>query len=174
MSHFCFPPRTPFRGCWKSVASAAYDLILGEVGGKHQWKCQFVADRVYWALPQSWYQFLLFEATQCRGINQTYSLCSKTMFIVLAGGQSWASTSSVWEGRRWSCKYEWSWEVQTIGPWLVNLGDLVVKCNYVLLAWTEEQCERFSFNLRLPCWRGKFCDIVYSLRPEFLKASCIS
>ena len=76
----------------------------------------------YWALPHSWYQFLLFEATQCRGINQTYSLCSKRMFIVLAGGQSWASTSSVWEGRRWWCKYVWSWEVQTIGPWLVNLG----------------------------------------------------
>ena len=39
--HSCSPPRTPFRGCWKSAAAAAHDLSLVEVDGK----CQFVVDR---------------------------------------------------------------------------------------------------------------------------------
>ena len=39
--HFCSPPWTPFRGCWRSAATVAHDLILVEVDGKRQ----FVADR---------------------------------------------------------------------------------------------------------------------------------
>ena len=33
---FSPPPRAPFRGCWKSAAAAAQDLILVEVDGKRQ------------------------------------------------------------------------------------------------------------------------------------------
>ena len=40
--HFCSPPISPFRGCWKSANVAAHDLILVEIDGK----CQFVADKV--------------------------------------------------------------------------------------------------------------------------------
>ena len=36
--HFFFPPWTPFSGCWKLTAIAAYDLILDG-------KCQFVVDK---------------------------------------------------------------------------------------------------------------------------------
>ena len=36
--HFCSPPWTPFRGCWRSVAAAAHDLILTEIDGKLQCK----------------------------------------------------------------------------------------------------------------------------------------
>ena len=36
--HFCSPLWNPFRGCWKSAAAAAYDLILVEVDGKWQWQ----------------------------------------------------------------------------------------------------------------------------------------
>ena len=39
---FSSPPRMPFRGCWKSAAAAARDLILVEVDGK----CQSVAETV--------------------------------------------------------------------------------------------------------------------------------
>ena len=38
MPHFCSPCWTPFRGCRKSAAAAAHDLILVEVDGKCQWK----------------------------------------------------------------------------------------------------------------------------------------
>ena len=34
--HFCSPPWIPFRGCWKSAAAAAHDLICIEVDGKWQ------------------------------------------------------------------------------------------------------------------------------------------
>ena len=34
--HFCSPPWIPFRGCWKSAAAAAHDLIRIEVDGKWQ------------------------------------------------------------------------------------------------------------------------------------------
>ena len=36
--HFCSPPLAPFRGCGKSAAASAHDLILVEVGGKCQWQ----------------------------------------------------------------------------------------------------------------------------------------
>ena len=36
--HFCFPPWTPFKCCWRSAAAAAHDLILVEGDGK----CPFV------------------------------------------------------------------------------------------------------------------------------------
>jgi len=36
--HFCFPPWTPFKYCWRSAAAAAHDLILVEGDGK----CPFV------------------------------------------------------------------------------------------------------------------------------------
>ena len=32
--HYCSPPWTPFRGCWRSAAAAAHDLILVEGDGK--------------------------------------------------------------------------------------------------------------------------------------------
>ena len=38
--HFCSPLSALFRGCWKSAAPAAHDLILEEVDDK----CQFVVD----------------------------------------------------------------------------------------------------------------------------------
>ena len=41
--HFCSPPWTLLRGCWKSVAVAAHGLILVEVDAT----CQFVADRKF-------------------------------------------------------------------------------------------------------------------------------
>ena len=54
MPPFCSPPWTPFRGCWKSAAAAADDVILVEVDGQvpicgwHPYKpysiCLFVAD----------------------------------------------------------------------------------------------------------------------------------
>ena len=34
--HFCSPPWIPLRGCWKSAAAAAHDLIRIEVDGKWQ------------------------------------------------------------------------------------------------------------------------------------------
>jgi len=36
--HSCSPPWAPFRGCWKSAAAAAPDLILVEVDGKCPWQ----------------------------------------------------------------------------------------------------------------------------------------
>ena len=36
--HFCSPPWTPFRGCWRSAAAAAHDLILVELDSKHPWQ----------------------------------------------------------------------------------------------------------------------------------------
>ena len=38
--HFCSPPWTSFKCCWKPATAAAHDWILVEVDGK----CQFVAD----------------------------------------------------------------------------------------------------------------------------------
>ena len=42
--HFSSPPWTPLRGCWKSAAEAAHDLLLVEVDGKCQWWVPIVDD----------------------------------------------------------------------------------------------------------------------------------
>ena len=38
MPHFCSPPRTPFRGCWKWAVAATHDLIVVAVSGKRPWQ----------------------------------------------------------------------------------------------------------------------------------------
>ena len=45
--HFCSPPWISFRGCWKSTAAAAHDLILVEVDGK----CQYIVNIVVLRMP---------------------------------------------------------------------------------------------------------------------------
>ena len=40
----CSPPWTPFRGCGRSAAAAAHNLILAEIEGKCQWQCQSEGD----------------------------------------------------------------------------------------------------------------------------------
>lgn len=60
--HFFSAPWTPFRGYWKSAATAAHYLILVEVGGK----CQFVVDVIKIDFT---YFFLLFK---CNSKFQAY------------------------------------------------------------------------------------------------------
>ena len=46
------PPRIPFRGCWKSAATAAHDLILVEVDGKCQWQVLTCSWHHLWNFPK--------------------------------------------------------------------------------------------------------------------------
>ena len=46
--HFCSPPWSSFRGCWKSAATAAHALILVEVDGKHLWQVSIFSWHSAW------------------------------------------------------------------------------------------------------------------------------
>ena len=46
--HFCCPPWSSFRGCWKSAATAARALILVEVDGKHLWQVSIFSWHSAW------------------------------------------------------------------------------------------------------------------------------
>ena len=46
--HFCSPPWTSFRGCWKSAATAAHALILVKADGKHLWQVSIFSWHSAW------------------------------------------------------------------------------------------------------------------------------
>ena len=66
--HFCSPPWTPFRECWKSAAAAVPNLILIEVDAN---KCKFVADLTVGQLPN--YQYL----------HLGFLICKRRMVTIL-------------------------------------------------------------------------------------------